>query len=148
MTNRRELREPKKSVRLTAMPIVIGFCIGNGASYAILYVSGLAFLWILVAQGVTPQHAYAQAFQSNSYLLYTHALAFFATAFGGYWTARLSQRDPVWHALFAGVGMLLFGVVQFAVPYELPVPSMSRLITIVSPVPAFLFGALWWKGQQ
>jgi hypothetical protein len=127
------------------MPVLLGFCIGNGASYAALYISGLVFLWVLVAQGVPPEEVYARAYQSTPYLVYAHILGFLAMAPGGYWTARLSSGSPVRRTLFAGALMSSFVVAQLAIPYDLPIPWWSQVASVVTPIPAFIAGMLWWK---
>lgn len=130
---------------ICSMPVLLGFCIGNGASYAALYISGLVFLWVLVAQGVAPDQVYARAYESTPYLIYAHILGFVTTATGGYWTARLSSTNPLRRTLFAGILMSVFVVAQLAIPYDLPIPWWSQLASVLIPIPAFIAGMLWWK---
>jgi hypothetical protein len=131
--------------RVCTMPVLLGFCIGNGASYAALYLSGLVFLWVLVAQGVAPEQVYARAYQSTPYLVYAHILGFLTTMPGGYWTARLSSGSPVRRTLLASALMSAFVVAQLAIPYDLPIPWWSQIASVVTPIPAFIAGMLWWK---
>jgi hypothetical protein len=140
---RSQLPDPLSRPVRPAVAIVIGAAIGNGLSYAVLFVLGLLFLWVLVAQGVSGNDSYAKAYESNSYLLFAHAVSFLCLLPGGAWTAKLSEASRVRNAALAGLLVALVGVLGNLVPYDLPIPLWSRLATALLPVPAFVVGALW-----
>jgi hypothetical protein len=125
--------------------ILLGFSIGNGVSYAFLYIFGTVFLWILSAQGVPSQELYSRAYQSTEYLILAQSVALLTIIPGGYWCARLSPKNHIANALIAGLLLSLFSFVQLLIPYDVPNPTWSRIASVVIPVPAFLFGALWWR---
>lgn len=138
------LEDPLPGGRMTA--VLVGAAVGHGVSYAVLFVSRLVFLWILVAQGVPTQGLYARVYESMPYLVYAHALGFLCLVPGGYWSARFSSTSPVRSALLSGGLVAAFALLSNLMPYELPTPLWSRIVSAASPVPAFWLGALWWQG--
>jgi len=125
--------------------VLLGAAIGNGIAYAVLFVCGLVFLWVLTAQGVPTQELYTRAYKSNSYLIFAHAVGLVCLLPGGYWTARLSRERPFLNALLAGILVSALALIQNLVPYNLPIPFWSRIASAVIPIPTFLLGALWWR---
>jgi hypothetical protein len=125
--------------------ILIGVVIGTGTAYIVLTLVGLAFFWILVAQGVPAHELYVRAYQSTTYLVFAHFLGFLCSLPGGYWSARLDRTRNYGNALFAGSLVSGLALLQFCIPYELPIPYWSRVASIVLPLPAFFLGAVWWQ---
>jgi len=129
----------------TRLPTLIAFVIGVGASYSALYLSGLIFLWVLVAQGVPPEQTYARAYESTPYLIYAHTLGFVTTSVGGYWAARLSPNQALRVTVKAGLLASAFAFAQLSLPYDLPIPWWSQLASIAIPLPAFIAGMTWQR---
>lgn len=125
--------------------VLIGAAIGNGISYAVLYVISLIFMWMLTWQGVEVQDLHAKAYQSVAFLVVAHSVGFLCLIPGGYWSARLSPRKPMATALLAGGIVATFTVVTNILPYEVPIPIWSRIISVVAILPAFAFGAALWQ---
>jgi len=126
----------------TAIAVVIGAAIGNGLSYAVLFVSGTVFLWVLVLSGVPANDVYSRAYESTPYLLFAHTLGFAFLVPGGIWAAKLSYHSHLRNALLAGLLVALFTLLSNFVPYYLPIPWWSRTLSVVAPIFAFLLGAL------
>jgi len=138
-----ELSEAPRARRLSATAIFIGFAIGNGASFAVLYLSALALFWVLALQGAQPHDLYPRAYQSHAYLAFAHTAGFATTAIGGYWCARLAPRGGVLNAALAGILLSVFVFAQMMIPYDRTViPGWSRALSLLLPVPAFICGAL------
>lgn len=137
------VEEQLPSGRTTA--VLVGAAVGTGISYAVLFLSGLVFLWVLATQGVPTQELYSRAYQSTPYLAFAHALGFLCLVPGGYWSARLSKSKPLLTAVLAGCLVAAFTLLTNLIPYELPIPLWSRIASVVSAVPAFWLGALWWQ---
>jgi hypothetical protein len=129
----------------TSAAVLLGAAIGNGIAYAVLYVCGMVFLWVLTAQGVPTQELYSRAYQSNPYLIFAHVVGLVCLVPGGYWTARLSGKAPFLNASLAGFLVSAFALTQNLVPYNLPIPFWSRIASAAIPIPAFLLGALCWR---
>ena len=127
--------------------VLIGAAIGCGISYAVLLIFGLVFLWILVAQGVPSQELYARAYQSTGYLVFAHLTSVFCLAPGGYWSTRLDPTNSLVSAVIAGALVSVFSMTSNLLPYELPIPMWSRILSVVIPIPAFSIGALWWRRE-
>jgi hypothetical protein len=138
------LEDAKPKVGSSAA-IAFGAAVGNGIAYAVLSGCGLVFLWALVAQGVPTQELYSRAYQSNFYLIFAHVVGLGCLVPGGYWTARLSREGPFRNAWLAGLLISVFSLAQNLVPYNLPIPFWSRIVSVAIPIPAFLLGALWWR---
>jgi hypothetical protein len=127
-----------------AAAVMIGAAIGIGVAYAVLFVCGLIFLWVLVAQGVPAADTYARAYESTRYLVFAHAVGFLCGVPGGYWSARLSAARPLRSAVLSGALVVLFTFLQNLIPYYLPVPLWSRTVAVLVPLPAFVCGAWLW----
>jgi len=125
-----------------AIAVLIGAAIGNGLSYAVLFILGLFFLWALVAQGVPGKDAYARAYESTSYLVFAHFVGFLCLIPGGLWAAKLSASSHVRNAVSGGVLVAAFALLTNFLPYYLPIPLWSRIASVLLPVPAFVVGAL------
>lgn len=125
-----------------AAAVFVGAAVGNGTSYVVLFMFGLVFFWVLVAQGVPTQELYARAYQSTSYLLFAHFIGLICLVPGGYWSARLSPDRPVVYALLAGAVVSAFSVLSNLLPYDLPIPLWSRVASVILPFPGFLLGAV------
>lgn len=123
--------------------IVIGAAIGNGLSYAVLFVSGLFFLWALVAGGIPGNEAYARAYDSMAYLLFAHTVGFLCLLPGGAWTAKLSKRSCIRNAAIAGGMVAVVALLSNLVPYYVPIPFWSRVASVLLPIPAYVMGAIW-----
>jgi hypothetical protein len=134
-----------KSTPANLLVVLIGASIGNGISYAVLSVSGLAFVWVLAAGGVPAQEIYSRAYQSTGYLIFAHLLGLICLVPGGYWTARFSTERQLGNAVFAGILLSLFSLLQTFVPYNTPIPLWSQLASVLIPVPAYLLGAYIWR---
>jgi hypothetical protein len=133
-------QQPRPEVRASAA-VLIGAAVGSALSYVVLFIFGLVFLWVLVAQGVPGNESYARAYESTTYLAFAHAVGFICLLPGGYWASRLSQRRHSRNAALAGAMVAVFAVIGNLVPYYLPVPLWSRIASIILPIPAFLLGA-------
>jgi hypothetical protein len=121
--------------------VLLGAAVGMSLSYVVLFVCGLLFLWVLVAQGVPGAESYARAHDSTAYLIFAHALGFACMVPGGLWAARFSERAHTRNAALAGLLVALFALLGNLVPYHLPVPFWSRIASAVIPIPAFMLGA-------
>lgn len=130
---------PKNSATVA---VVIGAAIGNGLAYAVLFVSGLVFVWYLVACGVPAELAYMRAHESVGYLIFAHTLAVASLVPGGYWTARLSSTSRIRNAVLAGLIVCTLTLLAYLMPYDIPAPWWSRVAAILSPLPAYLIGAV------
>jgi hypothetical protein len=124
-----------------AIAVVVGAAVGYGLSYAVLFTSGLVFLWGLVFSGIHPNEAYAKAYESTAYLVFAHMIGFACLVPGGLWAAKLSQSSATRNAFAAGVVVIFFAALANLVPYYLPIPYWSRVVSLLAPVPAFLLGA-------
>ncbi|GAA5165542.1 hypothetical protein [Viridibacterium curvum] len=142
------LEEPSDTTDSRFVAIVLGAVIGNGICYSVLYIFGLAFLWVLAMQGVPAQETYMQAYQSVPYLLACHTLGFLCLIPGGYWCARLSRDRHLMNAALAGVLMLLFNLTANLYPYDLPIPFWSRVVSLAASIPPFLIGAALWQRRR
>ncbi|MFT3735286.1 MAG: hypothetical protein QM776_09705 [Rhodocyclaceae bacterium] len=143
---RSELEEPSGTTTDSQLvAIVIGAAIGNGISYTVLFIMGLVFLWVLAMQGVPAQETYMQAYQSVPYLVSCHTIGFLCLIPGGYWSARLSRNRHLMTAALAGGLVVLFALMANLLPYELPVPFWSRVVSVVASIPAYLLGAKLWQ---
>jgi hypothetical protein len=125
--------------------VFVGFAVGNGLSYAALSVMSVAYLWLLVSQGVPYADLYVRAYQSPWYVAIAHAVAFCTVVPGGYWCARLCPNARTSSALYAGVLLTLVTLVALAVPYGTPAPLWSQAASIATPIPAYLLGSAWWR---
>lgn len=143
-----EIKEiPTGDRRLAFFPIWQGACIGLGAFYLPGVVISTVFLWILVSQGVSINQVYVEFYKTESFTITCHVIGFVAMSYGGYWSAKLSSRNPVWHAFIAGILVSMMASTSLMSPYELPIPSWSKFISVVCPTVAYVFGALWFKGS-
>jgi hypothetical protein len=126
--------------------ILVGAAVGNGIAYAVFGISGLAFMWVLVAQGVPTQELYVRAYAATGYLAFAHLLGFLSLVPGGYWSVKLSPDDSSSAALVAGALVAVLSLLGNLIPYDTPVPYWSRIASVVLPIPAFMLGA-WWRNR-
>lgn len=124
---------------------LIGAAIGNGISYAVLYVITIIFLWVLTWQGVSVQDLQVKLYQSMAFLVVAHSVGFLCLIPGGYWSARLRPQKPMATALLAGGIVAMFTAITNILPYEDTTPVWSRIVSVVSIFPAFAFGAALWQ---
>jgi hypothetical protein len=147
VTSTNPFAPPKTAVELARSSditaILVGAAVGNGSAYAVLFVLGGVFLWMLTLSGVPSAQLYVRAYQSTGYLLFAHLAGAAACLPGGYWAARLSESRPVRNAIIAGCLVSLLALCAYVVPYELPGPFWSHAASVILPIPAFLLGALW-----
>jgi hypothetical protein len=127
----------------SAGAIFVGAMAGTGAAYMAMSLAGLAYVQLLLSQGVPIDHISGQLYGSPGFLVLDHALGFVGEAIGGYWVARLSTREPVAQACKAGAVNSLLSLMQFASPYVAMLPVWSRIASFVIPVVAFIAGAYW-----
>lgn len=125
----------------STVAVLIGAAVGNGISYAVLFVCGFFFLWYLVASGVPADQAYVKAHESTGYLAFAHIVAFACLLPGGVWTAKLSQVAPVRNAFIAGLVVSALTLLAYFMPYDLPAPNWSRAVAVLCPIFAYLVGA-------
>jgi hypothetical protein len=93
-----------------------------------------------------PSHElYAQISQSSAYLAFGHGLAVLGCVPGGYWSARLGPEKPYFHSFVSGGIVALLTLTAYIVPYELPIPFWSRVVSVVTPFAGFLLGAQCWR---
>lgn len=111
-------------------------------SYVVLFILGLLFLWVLVAQGVPGNESYARAHESTTYLVFAHSVGVLCFVVGGLWAAKLSGSRHIRNAAVAGGLVAAFALIGNLVPYYVPVPLWSRAVSVLFPVPAFVIGAL------
>jgi hypothetical protein len=129
----------------SATAIIIGAAIGIGIAYLVLSPIDQAYFWILTFQGVPTDALYARAFQNTPYVVVTHVIGFVCCMPGGFWSARLSRRNPVRNAILAGIAITVFTAIQSIVPFPVPVPMWSQWATILIPLPAFFAGGFLWQ---
>jgi hypothetical protein len=132
--------EPGSSV--TA--VLVGAAVGNGTCYAVLLIFGNIFMWILTGQGVPSHELYGHIYQSNAYIVFAHAVGLMCCIPGGYWSARLGPEKPYFNSSFAACIVALVTFAAYLVPYALPIPFWSRVISVVAPFAGFLLGAHLW----
>ena len=126
----------------STVAVLVGAAIGNGISYAVLFVCGFFFLWYLVACGVPADQAYTKAHESTGYLGFAHTVAFVCLVPGGIWTAKLSHEEALMrNALIAGLAISALTLLAYFMPYELPAPNWSRVVAVFTPILAYLVGA-------
>jgi hypothetical protein len=140
------LPEPVARKFLTA--VLIGAAIGNGIAYAVLWVVSIGFLWLLTLQGVPTEELYVRAYASTPYLVFAQAVAFVCLLPGGYWSARLSPSNGTAAALWAAFVMTALVALEYIAPYQLPIPAWSRVLSLLSPFPAFWLGAVIWHRKD
>ena len=133
--------EPRQS----ATAIFVGAAIGNGTCYAVLFMFGTIFMWMLTAQGVPSHELYVRANQSSTFLILVHVVAVLCCLPGGYWSAKLGPEKPYVNSLLAAGVVAFLTFAAYFVPYELPIPFWSRVVSVVSPFAGFLLGARWWR---
>ncbi len=78
-------------------------------------------------------------------MVFASAVAFMCYIPGGYWSARLSQSNPLVTALLAGAIVGAFSAITNLMPYELPIPTWFRIAGMVVPLPSFALGAVLWR---
>ena len=101
-------------------------------------------MWTLVGAGVPSSQVYWRAYQSIPFLVLQHGIGIGCSAFGGYWAARLYVPKPLKAAAIAGVMVAVFTSLQETlIPYEVPIPTWSLALSVLTPIPAFLIGAGW-----
>ena len=132
---------PPEANDLLSKPVFIGVTIGAGTAYIVIGLSGLAFVWYLSLSGTPMADLYSRAYGSVPYLLLAHAEGFACMATGGYWAARTAEVRGPRAALLAGAIYALFVLLQYSTPYSWPIPFWSRTLSVLLPVPGYLFGA-------
>jgi hypothetical protein len=143
--------QPSSSVGDTAEPnnnataVFVGAAVGNGTAYAVLFLFGLGFMWILKVQGVPEQELYARAYQSTAYVFLAHIVGMLCCLPGGYWSARLGRQRPYFNSFLAACVVAAFTFATYLMPYALPIPFWSRVVSVVTPFLGFLLGAHWWR---
>ena len=127
---------------------IVGMLIGTGAAYTLgLIYAGfaqLAFLWT----GVELNDLYNAVATSPLHNAVSHVINVSAEALGGYWAAKLAPHRPIPHAVVAGFLMLIPAAAAFLVPYDFPHPAWSLALMFVTPVPAAVLGAMWWRRRN
>lgn len=123
------------------MPLFLGVCIGSGAGYIAMGLSGVGFLWWLALSGAPMADLYREAYTNVPYLLFAHAVGFACMAAGGYWTARMAPLRAYSTAAIAGVLSALFVVLEYSIPIAWPNPFWSRALSVLLPVPGYVLGA-------
>jgi hypothetical protein len=125
---------------------LIGAFLSLGAYWAVASIPGWVYMWTLVGAGVPSSQVYWRTYQSVPFLLLEHGIGLACHAFGGYWTAKLYSHGPLKSAAFAGVVTVVFAALQYMLtPYDLPIPMWSLALSILTPIPAFVCGAIWWQ---
>ena len=132
----------------SASAVFVGAAVANGTCYAVLLISGNIFTWILTGQGVPSHELYARVYQSSAYLVFGHALGVLCCVPGGYWSARLGPEKPYFNSLVSASIVVLLTLAAFFVPYELPIPFWSRVVSVGAPFAGFLVGAHWWRRRN
>lgn len=139
---------PEQASRKFLTAVLIGAAIGNGIAYAVLWVVSIGFLWLLTLQGVPTEELYVRAYASTPYLVLANAVAFVCLLPGGYWSARLSPSNGTAAALLAALVMAALAALEYIAPYQLPLPTWSRVVSLLSPFPAFWLGAVIWRRRD
>ena len=129
------------------MAVLIGAAIGAGVAYVVLSLCSLVFVWVLFGQGVPSANIPATVYQSTGYLGFAHAIAFLCGLPGGYWSARLSTSRALRNVILGGILVSLFTLLLNLVPYYVPIPLWSRVMSLLTPVPAFIVGAWLWRSR-
>jgi hypothetical protein len=127
------------------MPVLVGVMVGCGLVYVVLTICVWFFVWFLAAQGVASKDIYLRVYQSDAYLLFAHAGGFLCLMYGGSWTARLTQGGAAMNAAIAGILVVAFSFMQLFVPYDVPIPMWSSVMSVVAPIPAYLLGSRLWS---
>lgn len=141
---RAALAEPSRSAG-NVIAVLVGAAIGAGVAYVVLSLCSLVLVWVLFAQGVPSADIPARAYEATGYLAFAHVIAFVCGLPGGYWSARLSASRWLRNAILGGVLVSLFTLLLNLVPYYVPIPLWSRAMSLLTPVPAFIVGAWWWR---
>jgi peptidoglycan/LPS O-acetylase OafA/YrhL len=125
--------------------VVIGLCVGVGAAFIIHTVLGIFLSWMFVKSGFRMEDLYYAMSHSTLFNLLSHACSFLAAMFAGGFVSKFKHERPYFHAGLIGILMFVFAAVQFLVPYEHAAPFWSKIVALLVPFPAALFGAYLWQ---
>lgn len=136
----------QESAGNAASAALIGASVNLGAYWAVASIPGWVYMWTLVGAGVPSSQVYWRTYQSIPFLLLEHGISIGCQLVGGYWAAKLCPRGAMKSALVAGVMVAVFALLQDTLtPYDLPIPLWSRALSVLTPLPVFLFGAMWLR---
>ncbi len=124
--------------------VFLAFLCSVGLSYVLQTLSGVTLSWMLVHRGVRVEDLYSAMSDSALINALSHTLNAISIAIGGGLSAWLSPGRGVSPAAAVGGLLLCFAVFQLFVPYEHQAPGWSVLLSLLTPVPAAVGGALLW----
>lgn len=139
------LGESSRASSISVFNVVIGLCVGVGAAFIIHTILGILLSWTFVKSGVRMEDLYYAMSYSPLFNLLSHVCSFLAAMFAGGIVSRFERERPYFHAGLVGVLMAVFAAVQFLVPYEHGAPPWSKVLALLVPFPATLFGAYVWR---
>jgi hypothetical protein len=136
----------QESIGGVAGAALIGAFVSLGAYWAVASVPGWIYMWALIGTGVPSSQAYWRTYQSIPFLLLAHSIGLACQALGGYWAAKLCRQSALKSAAVAGAMTAVFALLHDTLtPYDLPIPMWSRALSVLTPLPTFVFGAIWWQ---
>jgi hypothetical protein len=136
--------QPDRGRSLLAV-VTAGFLLGTGLAFTVQTLSGVVLTWLLVSSGVRTEDLYSAMAESPGINLWAHLLNVAAVMCAGAATAWLKPEAPIATASWLGGVMVAFVVLQFAVPYDYPAPLWSKVLTLITPIPSAIGGALLLK---
>jgi hypothetical protein len=117
--------------------------IATGVAYTLGVIHSNLALWIYVKGGASFEVIYTAFSSSPLHNLIGHAINAVAAVIGGYWAAKHALARPFQHAALAGLLMLIPVCAAVLVPYTLPQPTWSVVLSFLVPLPSALAGALY-----
>lgn len=94
---------------------------------------------MLLSQGASPEELDANLMSSQAYLMLSTAVGLACTVLGGYVAARVANQREYYHAMLAGVAVLVFGELMLSMTPG-GYPLAYRIIGDVLVIPAAIFG--------
>jgi hypothetical protein len=132
---------PPESPTSTLRAVFFGLTVACGCYYLAGSLAGWTYAWALVLTGTPVAHLAIDLYSSPPFLLFCHALAAASAVTGGFWATRVDDSHARRPAFICGVLSVLLGLVLQATPFDLPIPTWSRLLGLVLPIPMYLVGA-------
>lgn len=122
-------------------PAFIGVAIGLGIFYAVTTIWSPIYIWTLTVSGVPSKDLYRYIYQSTGVLTFSHMVAIFAEATGGYWCVKLSPSRPLTNIALSIVISCALTLVQLLSPFAYLIPLWSRGMSLLTPIIGFIVGA-------
>lgn len=144
-TPRAVLQDEVNHERSLLTAVLAGFLFGAGISFVLHTVSGVALSWLLVGAGVRTEDLYSAMAEIPLLNAWAHIVNIAAAMLAGAGAAHLRPSNSVAAALWVGVIMLGFVVLQYITPYEHQAPLWSKAMSLAIPIPAAIVGGWLWR---